>query len=321
MSPSNHPTPGIAQETILSLLFLKRDPCTKISVIRTPERFSMQTKSSIRRFEVKTSEDASLVLSEAETFLNRTPAEHNLVLTLLHERARHQEPGRYWTVLADDQVVGLALQSPPTVPAVLTEIPLDSIEKLAETMAADRPNLPGVFSEAAIAARFTGCWAEKLKIPVAPVEAVRLYRLTVLHPPPAASGSARIATNADFELILSWLDGFKRDTGAITAPPDAMRRRIEAGLIWIWEDGKPVSMASTTTPLAGTVRVGLVYTPPENRRRGYAASCVAEISRATLDAGVLQCVLFTQLSNPRSNAIYRRLGYEPVIELLRYQFR
>jgi RimJ/RimL family protein N-acetyltransferase len=280
----------------------------------------MQTRSAGKQIEIKTSDDAAPVLSAAEAFLNRTPVEHNLVLTLLNERAHHPEPGRYWTVLVNDQVVGLALQSPPTIPAVVTEVPLECIEKLAETIAADRPDLPGIFGEAGIAARFTGCWAEKLKIPVAPVEAVRLYQLALLHPPPGAPGSVRTATDADLELILSWLEGFRRDTAAVTAAPDAMRRRIQAGLVSIWEDGKPVSMASTTTPLARTVRVGLVYTPPEHRGRGYAASCVAAVSQAALDSGASQCVLFTQLSNPQSNAIYRRLGYEPIIELLRYRF-
>lgn len=38
------------------------------------------------------------------------------------------------------------------------------------------------------------------------------------------------------------------------------------------------------------------------------------------DAGASQCVLYTQLSNPQSNAISRRLGYEPVVEQLRYRF-
>jgi predicted GNAT family acetyltransferase len=75
---------------------------------------------------------------------------------------------------------------------------------------------------------------------------------------------------------------------------------FKGGLISIWDDGKPVSMASVTPPLARTVRVGLVYTPPEHRGRGYAASCVAAVSRAALEADASQCVLYTQLSNPQS---------------------
>lgn len=274
----------------------------------------------MRRIEIKTSDDAGTVLSAAEAFLTRTPVEHNLVLTILHERAAHPEPGRYWTVSADRRFAGLAFQSPPTFPAVLTEVPPECIEELVNSMAAGQPGLPGVVGEAGTAARFAGCWAERLKIPVTPVEAQRLYRLTTLHPPPAASGSLRAASESDFDLVYEWMQEFQRETGATVASPAMLRRRLEAGLISIWDDGKPVSMAAVTKPVAQTVRVGLVYTPTGNRGRGYAASCVAAVSRAALDGGALHCVLYTQLSNPQSNAIYSRLGYEPVLEQLSYRF-
>jgi hypothetical protein len=59
-------------------------------------------------------------------------------------------------------------------------------------------------------------------------------------------------------------------------------------------------------------RVGYVYTPPESRGRGYASACVAALSQGLLDGGVEFCVLYTDLSNPTSNAIYTRLGYYPI---------
>ncbi|MEZ5170856.1 MAG: hypothetical protein R3A49_08945 [Acidimicrobiia bacterium] len=34
-----------------------------------------------------------------------------------------------------------------------------------------------------------------------------------------------------------------------------------------------------------------------------------------------ECILYTQLSNPTSNAIYRALGYEPAGDVLMYRFR
>jgi predicted GNAT family acetyltransferase len=39
------------------------------------------------------------------------------------------------------------------------------------------------------------------------------------------------------------------------------------------------------------------------------------------DRQVEVCTLFTQLSNPTSNAVYRRLGYEAVSEITRYDFQ
>jgi predicted GNAT family acetyltransferase len=72
--------------------------------------------------------------------------------------------------------------------------------------------------------------------------------------------------------------------------------------------------------VAGVSRIGLVYTPPPQRRKGFAGACTAAVTEAALRAGAEQCVLFTQLANPQSNAIYRRLGYEAVAEQLRYSF-
>jgi predicted GNAT family acetyltransferase len=71
-------------------------------------------------------------------------------------------------------------------------------------------------------------------------------------------------------------------------------------------------MAGAQRPAAGVVRVGPVYTPPEHRGRGYGAAVTAAVSQAALDAGAAGVVLFTDLANPTSNALYERLGYRPV---------
>lgn len=73
-------------------------------------------------------------------------------------------------------------------------------------------------------------------------------------------------------------------------------------------------VASLSRSVAGIVRVGLVATPPEHRGQGYAAAVTHHVSRAALDAGNNEVLLFTDRSNPTSNGIYRRLGYEVVEE-------
>jgi hypothetical protein len=49
----------------------------------------------------------------------------------------------------------------------------------------------------------------------------------------------------------------------------------------------------------------------------YATACVEHVSRVLTDRG-LRCVLFTDLGNATSNGIYRRIGYEAVMEVLGY---
>jgi predicted GNAT family acetyltransferase len=55
-----------------------------------------------------------------------------------------------------------------------------------------------------------------------------------------------------------------------------------------------------------------VYTPPQHRRCGYGAAVTAACTRDALRHGAEQVVLFTDLTNPTSNALYQRLGYQPV---------
>jgi predicted GNAT family acetyltransferase len=59
-------------------------------------------------------------------------------------------------------------------------------------------------------------------------------------------------------------------------------------------------------------RIAYVYTPPTWRGNGFGSAVTAAASQWALDAGAGDVVLFTDLANPISNAIYPRLGYRPV---------
>ena len=74
-------------------------------------------------------------------------------------------------------------------------------------------------------------------------------------------------------------------------------------------------------PTPSGIRVGPVYTPPEHRGRGYATSLVADLTAERLAAGLAFCFLFTDLANPTSNAIYARIGYEPVADWDQWSFQ
>lgn len=82
----------------------------------------------------------------------------------------------------------------------------------------------------------------------------------------------------------------------------------------MWDDDGPVSVVSMSPTVAGVTRIGPVYTPPERRRRGYASTAVAELSRRALSSGARQCALFTDLANPTSNKIYAGIGYRRILD-------
>ena len=95
--------------------------------------------------------------------------------------------------------------------------------------------------------------------------------------------------------------------------------RIQRQELFLWDNaGTLCSMAAWSGRTPHGVRIGYVYTPPNLRAHGYASSCVAETSQRALDTGYRFCFLFTDVSNPTSNAIYQRLGYSPVCDVVDY---
>src|SRR5206468_2082657 len=99
--------------------------------------------------------------------------------------------------------------------------------------------------------------------------------------------------------------------------PDAreqMRQRLAARQMFLWKDasGHAVTMAGWSGRTPNGTRINAVYTPPENRRRGYASACVASLSQHLLDSGRRFCFLYTDLTNPTSNNIYQKIGYQRV---------
>jgi predicted GNAT family acetyltransferase len=67
--------------------------------------------------------------------------------------------------------------------------------------------------------------------------------------------------------------------------------------------------------------VAPVYTPADLRGRGYAGAVTAEVSSMARAVGAEEVLLFTDLANPTSNALYQRIGYRPVEDFAGYDFR
>jgi hypothetical protein len=68
------------------------------------------------------------------------------------------------------------------------------------------------------------------------------------------------------------------------------------------------------------IRIGPVYTPPEERGRGYASRLTAYVSETLLAEGHRFCFLYTDIDNPTANDIYQQIGYRPVTDALMVSF-
>jgi predicted GNAT family acetyltransferase len=220
-----------------------------------------------------------------------------------------------WHRRADGTVDGAFLQTPP-FPLLLASLPAGSVPGLLAALAA-RGDLPAAVNLAATdEAGFLAEWRAATGGTGTAGLRSRLYLLGQLTPPePAPRGAARLAGRADTDLLVDWNTAFlvEAQGGGPEDSRQLVADRLSHDGFMLWEDaGEPVSMAGLTRPVAGVARVAGVYTPPAHRRRGYAGGVTTAISQAALAAGAHGVVLFTDLANPTSNALYQRLGFRPV---------
>ncbi|EST37684.1 hypothetical protein N566_11710 [Streptomycetaceae bacterium MP113-05] len=273
--------------------------------------------------------DLDAFRTQADALLRARPDRNTVLLTVSTALAGlgmdlygHTPPWFGWWRTADGRVGGAVLCTPPH-PAVLSAMPEAAAVQLSVTLAERDPVPPGVNGPATVTEAFAATYGPLVGADTRVLRNERLFRLGTLRPPrPAHPGRDRPATEADRDLLVAWGAAFRRDVGLRPADDRRMMEdRIRAGRITLWETASgPVAMASMGAPAAGTIRIGPVYTPRRHRGRGYGAAATAARSQAALNAGVGDVLLFTDLANPTSNALYRRLGYRPLGDYTSYEF-
>ncbi|WP_227464378.1 GNAT family N-acetyltransferase [Nocardioides lijunqiniae] len=286
-------------------------------------------------------DDPAAFLADVEHVLAADPVVTTVLATVTQRVAaadRRGEPRadhpHWWLAVREgDEVVGAAMRTAPFGPYPLYLLPMPeaaardlarALHARGEEVVAANGALPSTEHFADELARLTGGRAEVH-------EHMRLFEVTTVLAPPAPAGRLRVAAPADAELVTDWWNDFSAAAdeqagrqGAPTMveriePADALRR-IEEGLVWLWEDeaGRVVHLTAHNPPAFGVARVGPVYTPRDARGHGYASATVAAVSQRLLDEGARSC-LFTDQANPTSNKIYEALGYRPVVDMANYR--
>lgn len=266
--------------------------------------------------------DPAYVLQVARTFIESDRARNNTMLVLLNQRLTTRDTGRYWVASEGGAVRGVVFQSPLDFYALVTPMPRPVITALVEKIVVDDVRLPGVGYEVQTASTFAGLWAELTKSVVIPSRVGRQYEcFDVLRPRRKAEGELRLAEASERSSLGDWLSTFKSVRGGPNSDTNQeIDRAFSAGRIWVWYDNGPASMPIQSPVVDGAVTLQIVFTPQERRGRGYASASVAELTDRILSAGN-RCMIYTNLSNPEANSIYRQLGYEVVQEPLQYEFQ
>ncbi|GAA1161693.1 GNAT family N-acetyltransferase [Nocardioides aquiterrae] len=286
------------------------------------------------RMPLEFTDDPAAFLDATRDHLAADPVQTTVIATVTARYAAgtgSPAPYRWWVIARGDrgQVTGVGMRTAPFAPYPLYLLPMpdDAALELARVLH-ERGEVVSAVNGALPTARVVADETARLSGRTAVVdEHLRLFELGELVVPPAPVGRLRPATRADAELGRAWFRAFGTDAAEQAGREgthameefslEMITARIDDGLIWLWEDetGTPVHLTAANLPANGVTRIGPVYTPREQRGRGFASRAVAEVSRGYLEQGI-RCCLFTDQANPTSNRIYQVIGYEPVVDMV-----
>lgn len=268
--------------------------------------------------------DASSFRQQATPFLVGHEAEHSVMLglasRLAHDPLFYGSEPYLALALEGTQIACAAVRTPPHNLLLSVSADEAAIDAIAADVHDRFATLPGLVAPVGPGALFVELWRELTGATGRIAVSERVFRASSAIHPRDVPGQARAYRDDDWELVLSWFAAFEAEA-LPEAPPvdaeDALRKRLadpDSGVL-LWEDGGVVSIAGHTGRTPNGMRIGPVYTPPELRGRGYASALTAELTERLLAAGHAFCFLFTDLANPTSNAMYQRVGYEPVADM------
>jgi RimJ/RimL family protein N-acetyltransferase len=260
-------------------------------------------------------DDLDTFRAATDAFLAARPVPNTTLLTLvetLTRRGSHaygQEAPMFGAWRDPDGVVAGALLQTPPFPVYFSSLPPSAVSDAVSAFAGRA--LSGVNLPVDVLDLFVGPWEAQAGVTSTVHMRTRLYRLESLTAPKSA-GVVRPGRPDDRATLIGWMREFLDEIGepGQDGVEGIVDDKLAAGLVTVGEDqGVPVTMVMRTAPASGVVRIQYVYTPPPFRGQGYAGTATAA---ACVSAGDSEVVLFTDLGNPTSNALYQRLGFRAV---------
>lgn len=206
----------------------------------------------------------------------------------------------------------------PAEPLLIAGRAPETAASLAGALARAGRSVCGVDASAEAADAFAAAWSQRAGV------ATRVHRHTLVYrlagapqapqPAPGPTGRLRTATEEDRPLLVAWLTAFSAEVGELTGDSEATADELLGyGGAVFWEAaGQPVAMAAVTQPVMRTVRITMMYTPPEHRHNGYAVAVTLAVSHAELARRASEVVLITDSNRPHRQAA--QLGYELIGE-------
>ena len=260
--------------------------------------------------------DAAAFLARAEPWLELTEMEHAMALQsarFARANGSHAQQPLYWaTVEEEAEIIGCAFRTPPHRLGI-TALPLTAIPALVESVGALYRTLSGVAGPEPAAQTFAAAWGKLRGMRWSVQSRQRLLAHQAIVPtgdPPL--GALRLATATDAVIAERWGAAFAHESGLAALDGAVCARLIPERRLYFWDDAGPRCMLGVLRETRDAAAIGILYTPPALRDRGYASAAAAAFSRHLLDRGLTHSYFCLDPSNAAADWICRRLGYAVV---------
>ncbi|MCB0414173.1 MAG: hypothetical protein KDD50_07560 [Bdellovibrionales bacterium] len=275
---------------------------------------------------IKEYDDPKLFWQEISGFLKKEEAKNSLCLGLSYMFQTHPKNCLYQSALFDDdKFLGSLVLSKYKDNANLLPSPVKDADVAKELLAVfNKRNhlLSGVVGEknsAELYRQHLETQDKKTKT----LMTQGIYKCTKVNfPKNDRKITFRKAEEKDIQLISDWMEGFHQEAtphDPVLNWMEAAQSKINSQMIYLVEkDNLPVSMAAWSRDIETSCSVNLVYTPNHYRKQGFASLVTALLTQKLLESGKKETNLYTDMTNPSSNKIYRDIGYQLVADSIHF---
>lgn len=120
------------------------------------------------------------------------------------------------------------------------------------------------------------------------------------------------ATPDDAEALLTFIKQIPEFADSLPTSVEIKRQHLQTGFaraIYVKDEGKIVSSASTTAENSASAMVVGVATLKTHKQKGFASACVARLCSDLIAEGKEPCLFY---DNPAAGAIYKRIGFSDI---------
>jgi predicted GNAT family acetyltransferase len=265
-------------------------------------------------------------LAATETYRLADPTRTNVLSSVpmaVAKGDRTYDAYWWWAVFDKSETcVGAAFRTAP-FGLQIGPMPLDAARLLAAAVAREDDAFTWVAGSDSVATTFLRAYSDSAspgstRLFVPGMKSL-LYELGDLQMP-QVTGSYRVATLDDLELIVRWTHDFLAFTGATRLPDGRDREftsaRVKENSLRLWSvENEPVAMAghgpSVETPSGSFTRIGPVFTPEDLRGRGFGSAVTAALCQELVARGS-RVILYADADYPTSNRVYQGLGFREI---------